>query len=164
MLTALTENQIDAFVRAWFQALDQHVPREEAALFLADSGLEMIFPERTVRSLEDFAAWYWGGHYSDGEEAPGVTNIFFDEEHNVASVESNIHGDQADLDVVAAWTTLWIDPPKPRAKRVSLDSTHRWTVKASTRNPYGLVIVSYKVDLQYAPGSARFPAQTPPRR
>jgi hypothetical protein len=45
MSAATTEEQIERFVTAWFQALDQHLPLEEVRRFLADSDLEMIFPE-----------------------------------------------------------------------------------------------------------------------
>ena len=155
MSVAITEENIEKFVRGWFQALDQHVSLEEVSQFLADPDLEMIFPEKTLHGLGDFAVWYSGGRYSDGQQAPGVTNIFFDEVHNVVNIESTIAGDHANLDLVAAWTTLWIDPPKPTTRRVSLDSTHEWKVRGSNRNVYGLEIVSYKVALQYAPGSAR---------
>ena len=75
----------------------------------------------------------------------------------MVSIESRIDSDHADLYVVVAWTTLWIDPPAPTSKRVSLDSTQAWTVRVSdkNKNPYGLEIVSYKAELHYAPGSAR---------
>jgi hypothetical protein len=155
MSAAITEEQIEKFVKAWFLALDRHVSREEVSRFLADTDLEMLFPGEPLRSLDEFAVWYQGGVYANGKKVPGVINIFFDEQHNVVSVESTIAGDQADLDIVAAWTTLWIVPPEPATRRVSLDSFHRWRVRASDKNAYGLEIVSYKVDLQYAPGSAR---------
>ena len=155
MSALITQTQIENFVRAWFQALDEHLPLEEVSRFLTDTGLEMRFPEKPLRGLDEFAIWYAGGYYSDGQKAPGVINIFFDEEHNVVSVKAVISGDQADLDVVAAWTTLWITPPKPTAKRIALDSVHKWHVRASNRNAYGLEIVSYTVTLHYAPGSAR---------
>jgi hypothetical protein len=45
MSAAITEEQIERFVTAWFQALDQHLPLEGVRRFLADSDLEMIFPE-----------------------------------------------------------------------------------------------------------------------
>ena len=47
----------------------------------------MIFPEATLPGVNDFKCWYSGGTYSNGTEAPGVINIFFDENHNVVSVE-----------------------------------------------------------------------------
>ena len=56
----------------------------------------MIFPEKTLHGKSDFLAWCVGGTYADGDKAPGVYNIFFDENHNVVSVASKIAGDQAD--------------------------------------------------------------------
>ena len=127
----ITEEQIKTFVAAWYRALDQHVPPEECARLVADQGLQMIFPEKTLVGTSDFLAWYAGGTYSDGEKAPGVINIFFDENHNVVSVESRISGDQAELNVVVAWQASWFEAPAPKSKRVSLDATQKWTVRRS---------------------------------
>ena len=82
--------------------------------------VQMIFPEATLHGRSDFAAWCVGGTYSNGEKAPGVFNIFFDENHNVVSVESKISGDQAEVDVVVAWQASMFVPPAAKSKRVSL--------------------------------------------
>ena len=118
----------------------------------------MIFPEKTLHGASDFLAWCAGGSYSDGTTAPGVFNIFFDENHNVVSVNAQIDGDQAVLDVVVAWQASWFTPPAAKSKRVSLDATQRWIVRASDRNIYGLEVISYNAmakPFEYAPGFAR---------
>jgi hypothetical protein len=153
----ISEEQINEFVTAWYLALDQHAPEEEVAKLVADD-VEMIFPEKTLHGIGDLQAWYAGGTYSDGEQAPGVINIFFDENHNVVSVEANIAGDTADLRVVVAWQASWFEPPAAKSKRVSLDAIQAWTVRRSDKNPYGLVITSYNAmaePFRYAPGFAR---------
>jgi hypothetical protein len=153
----ITKEQIDAFVTAWYLALDQHVPVEQAASLVSDD-VEMIFPEKTLHGKSDFVAWCIGGPYSDGDKAPGVFNIFFDENHNVVSVEASIAGDTAELDVIVAWQASWFIPPAAKSKRVSLDAIQKWAVKASDQNPYGLVVTSYNAMAKpfvYAPGFAR---------
>lgn len=153
----LTEAGIRAFVDAWYLALDQHVPTDACGSLVAED-VQMIFPEKTLHGKSDFLAWYAGGAYSDGEKAPGVINIFFDENHNVVSVESKISGDRAELDVVVAWQASWFVPPAAKSKRVSADFTQAWTLRRSDKNPYGLVIESYNavvVPPDYAPGFAR---------
>lgn len=154
----ITEAQIKAFAAAWYQALDFHVPVAQINALLADEGLEMIFPEKTLHGLGDFKAWYAGGTYSDGTTAPGVINIFFDENHNVASVESQIDGAQAKVRVVVAWQASLFEPPAAKSKRVALDAAQDWIVRASSKNPYGLEIISYNAvaePFKYAPGFAR---------
>jgi len=153
----LTEAQIKQFVAAWYLALDQHVPADECGSLVADN-VEMIFPEKTLHGKGDFLAWYAGGTYSDGEKAPGVINIFFDENHNVVSVESKISGDEAVLDVVVAWQASWFVPPAAKSKRVSLDATQTWIVRRSNKNAYGLELTSFNAmaePFKYAPGFAR---------
>jgi hypothetical protein len=155
--THLTEAEINTFVAAWYLALDQHVPAETCGSLVAQD-VEMIFPEKTLHGKSDFLAWYAGGTYSDGEQAPGVINIFFDENHNVVSVVARISGCEAELDVVVAWQASWFNPPAAKSKRVSLDATQKWTVRRSNKNAYGIEVTSYNAmaePFNYAPGFAR---------
>jgi hypothetical protein len=157
-MSAISLDEIKKFVAAWYRALDQHVAPAECAQLVSDKNLEMVFPEKTLHGVSDFLAWYAGGTYSDGTQAPGVINIFFDENHNVVSVDAQISGDQATLDVVVAWQASWFEAPAAKSKRVSLDATQRWVVRASSKNAYGLEVTSYNAmskPFQYAPGFAR---------
>ena len=146
---ALTLPEIKDFVAAWYLALDQHAPIEACNSMLADAdkGLRVIFPDGDITDLASFKQWY-----------DRVTNIFFDENHNVASVEAQINGDEATLDVVVAWQASWWEPPSAKSKRTSMDATQRWTVRKSSKNAYGLEIVTYNATVEpfkYAPGFAR---------
>src|ERR1051326_9602252 len=87
MADPFSQENIEKFAAAWYLALDNHAPAEELTKLLSDD-VQMGFPEKTLAGVRDFVAWYAGGKYSDGEEAPGVINIFFDENHNVVSVEA----------------------------------------------------------------------------
>ena len=158
MSNSITREQIERFVGAWYLALDQHVPSERIAEMLADDGLQMIFPEKTLHGMGDFLAWYAGGAYSDGEKAPGVINIFFDENHNVVSAESSVEGNKVKVRVVVAWQASTFTPPAAKSKRVSADFTQVWIVQRSTKNAYGLAIESYNAVAEppvFAPGFAR---------
>ena len=121
--------------------------------------VQMIFPEKTCPGISDFKAWYAGGRYSDGTDAPGVINLFFDENHNVVSVDVTASSpDRAEVKVVVAWQASWFEKPATKAKRTSLDATQTWTLKQSDKNGYGLVISKYNAvaaPFQYAPGFAR---------
>jgi hypothetical protein len=158
MSNPITADQIEKFVNAWYLALDQHVPSERIAEMLADQGLQMIFPEKTLHGMGDFLAWYAGGTYSDGEQAPGVINIFFDENHNVVSVESTVDGVKVNVRVVVAWQASTFTPPAAKSKRVSADFTQVWVLQRSAKNAHGLVIESYNAVAEppvFAPGFAR---------
>lgn len=143
----LTDADIKTFVAAWYQALDFHVPFDQAWSMLADEGLNVQFPDGDIRDRASFKKWY-----------DRVTNLFFDENHYVQSVEARISGDEAELDVVVGWQASWWEPPAAKSKRVSMDATQRWTVRRSTKNAYGLEIVTYNATVApftYAPGFAR---------
>lgn len=150
---------VQAFAAAWYHALDVHAPTEELLRLVADEGLEMVFPEKSLHGAGDFAAWYAGGAYSDGSDAPGVINIFFDENHTVRSVETTVAGEDLDVRVVVGWQASWFEPPAAKSKRTSMNATQRWTLQRCRdgKNPYGLEIVRYDAAAEpfaYAPGFA----------
>ena len=68
-------------------------------------------PERLYTALATFIAWYSGGVLGR-RTSPGVINIFFDENHNVVSVDSSINGDTAEVTVVVAWQASSFTPPR----------------------------------------------------
>jgi hypothetical protein len=143
----ITIERARAFAGAWFLALDEHVPIERAYAFLADDGLNMQFPDGDIRDYSSFRRWY-----------DRVTHLFFDEIHNVHSVEGTLHGEGAELRVVVGWQASWFEPPAAKSKRTSMDATQDWTVRRSAKNAHGLEIVTYNATaapFAYAPGFAR---------
>lgn len=147
MSKTITIEQIKTFAAAWYEALDFHVPIEQAYALLADDGLNMQFPDGDIRDYASFKTWY-----------DRVTNLFFDENHYVQTVEAKISGDEAVVDILVGWQASWWEPPAAKSKRVSMDATQRWTVRRSDKNKYGLEIVTYNATVEpfkYAPGFAR---------
>ena len=151
---------LQAFATAWYIALDNHAATPELTRLLSDD-TKLIFPEKTLPPLNDFIAWYAGGTYSDGEKAPGVINIFFDESHNLVSVDvvsGDADSDSVDVKVVVAWQASWFVAPATKPKRTSMDATQAWTLVPSDKNEFGIVISSYNAvaePFKYAPGFAR---------
>jgi hypothetical protein len=146
MSTPLTEAEIRRFVAAWYEALDFHVPIEQAYALLADEGLNMQFPDGDIRDYDSFKQWY-----------DRVTNIFFDENHYVNKVDIQLEGDRATVNIIVGWQASWWQPPAAKSKRVSMDATQRWTVVRSEKNSFGMVIESYNATVEpfkYAPGCA----------
>jgi len=141
----LTEEEIKNFAIAWYYALDIHAPVEEAYRLLADNGLNMQFPDGDIRDFTTFKKWY-----------DRVTNLFFDENHNVQSVKASIKGSEADVEVVVGWQASWFTPPAAKSRRTSMNAVQRWKVRRSNKNSYGVEIVEYMVDrFDYAPGFAQ---------
>jgi len=143
----LSEENIKKFVAAWYYALDVHAPIEEISRFLADKGLNVQFPDGNITDMGSFKTWY-----------DRVTNLFFDENHYVQTVDAKVSGDQAELDIVVGWQASWFEAPAAKSKRTSMDATQRWTVRKSSKNAYGLEIVTYNATVEpfkYAPGFAR---------
>ena len=147
MSNPITQEQIKTFVAAWYRALDNHDGIEECYPLLAENGLNMQFPDGDIRDYAGFKKWY-----------DRVTNLFFDENHYVQTVEATISGDQAVVDIIVGWQASWWEAPAAKSKRVSMDATQRWTVRRSMNNRYGLEIVTYNATVEpfkYTPGFAR---------
>lgn len=145
MTRSLTEEEIKNFAAAWYYALDIHAPVEDCYQLLADRDLNMQFPDGDIRDFTTFKKWY-----------DRVTNLFFDENHNVQSVKANIKGTEADAEVVVGWQASWFPAPAAKSKRTSMNAVQSWKVRRSNRNSYGVEIVEYKVErFDYAPGFAQ---------
>lgn len=147
MSDSITLEQIKDIVAAWYRALDNHDPIESVYDLLADSDLNVQFPDGDIRDHASFKTWY-----------DRVTNLFFDENHYVQTVEAEISGDEAVVDIVVGWQASWWEAPAAKSKRVSMDATQQWTVRRSQKNRYGLEIVTYNATVapfKYAPGFAR---------
>ena len=147
MADPLTQEQIKGFVAAWYLALDQHAPIETCYAMLADRDLDVQFPDGNIHDMPSFKTWY-----------DRVTNLFFDENHVVQTVDADIKGDEAELIVVVGWQASWWEPPAAKSKRVSMDATQQWIVRRSAKNAHGLEIVVYNATYRpfdYAPGFAR---------
>lgn len=145
--TPLTVESINRFVAAWYQALDFHIPIEQVYPMLAETGLNVQFPDGDIKDFASFKVWY-----------ERVTGLFFDENHYVQSVAAEIKGDEAVLDIVVGWQASWWEAPAAKSKRVSMDATQRWIVRKSDRNAFGMEIVNYNATVEpfkYAPGFAR---------
>ena len=148
MSNALSLDNIKALVAAWYLALDQHVPIADAYKLLADNDLHVQFPDGDITDFDSFKTWY-----------DRVTNLFFDENHTVQTVDPvRVTDTEAEIIVVVGWQASWWEPPAAKSKRVSMDATQRWIVRPSSKNAYGLEIVFYNAQekpFNYAPGFAR---------
>ncbi|MFL6122641.1 nuclear transport factor 2 family protein [Actinophytocola sp.] len=139
---ALTEERVRAMARDWYQALDRHDPVEDVLPYLVTDGLVMVFPEATLRGLDDFRGWY-----------RTVTHRFFDEVHELDEV--TVRFDEAGVAhtrVVVRWeATVW-DAPAARSTWLGFTATQTWEVVAGDGVPK---IRRYVVDeLDPMPGSA----------
>jgi hypothetical protein len=143
---SMTEAGIERLAVAWYKALDDHAPIEDVYLMLAEDGLNVQFPDGDIKDYNSFKKWY-----------DRVTNLFFDENHFVQKITTNISGGEAVVDIQVGWQASWWVAPDAKSKRLSMDATQRWTVRPSKRNRYGLEIVTYNATVapfKFAPGFA----------
>ncbi|MBR7830513.1 nuclear transport factor 2 family protein [Actinospica sp. MGRD01-02] len=89
----MTDDLSEAFAVDWFDRLNRHDPVDLMLPRLARDGLEMAFPERTLRGHDDFAEWY---------EAVG--RAYTDQRHTLERFRSETRGPYVDLDLTVLWT------------------------------------------------------------
>ncbi|MDH3673985.1 MAG: hypothetical protein OES12_00710 [Anaerolineae bacterium] len=139
----LTVEEVQKLAEDWYLKLDVHAPMVEVLPMLSGNGLEMKFPEATLRSLAEFESWY-----------QGVIRIFFDEVHEVKKCDVTLSGDKATVDIIVKWEASVWKPPARNSERIMLDAYQTWVVErlVETEQP---VIAVYTVDeLKYHEGSA----------
>ena len=156
MSEALNEKNIRNFVAAWYNALDIHAPVEQCLEFLAED-VEMNFPpDPPFNGYEGFRKWY----------VDIIIKTFFDENHNVVSVDIENSGNgQATLNVVVAWQASWFIPSglpqDAKSHRTSMNAFQKWVIRPTEKrgalNTFGLEVTFYNAAVkpfEYAPGFA----------
>ncbi|WP_328537685.1 nuclear transport factor 2 family protein [Streptomyces sp. NBC_00344] len=125
----LGEKELADFVQEWFDRMSRHDPVGEMLPFVADSDLEMAFPERTLRSHDDFRDWY-----------AVVGEAFADQTHVVEKAVGRAEGDGVAVDVTVVWTAKSVADGTVSSFRVQ--QKWRLAYPSDTGRP---VIVSYLV-------------------
>lgn len=106
---------VKTFVRAWFALLDRNAPTESYLPLLDDEGLNMAFPERTLRSHADFKDWYGG-----------ILKSVAKARHTLRTVDVTRTGPGAyDVHVIVLWEATMAD-----GKEVSFLADQAWKVHA----------------------------------
>ncbi|GAA0691418.1 hypothetical protein GCM10010193_52360 [Kitasatospora atroaurantiaca] len=89
----MEDESVANFAQEWFDELSHHEPVERLLARIAETDLEMAFPERTLYSHADFADWY---------EAVG--KAFADQSHTVEKLRADHRGDLVDVAVTVVWS------------------------------------------------------------
>src|SRR3954454_5325317 len=105
------EHTIRELVLNWYRLLDVHAPFEDVQSSLAQQDLEFRLPETTLRTIEEFRTWY-----------EGVLRIFFDEVHEVKTLDVTIDGSRAAVSLMVNWKASRWRPPAPRSERLDFDA------------------------------------------
>jgi hypothetical protein len=140
----ITEAEVQQLATRWYAMLDAHVPVEEYTDLLAADGLEMRYPEATLRNFADFTAWY-----------ERVTRLFFDEVHTLKEVAVPQPAAEPEATVVVNWQASFWKPPAAKSERIVLDSYHTWVLTRSPTTNKPVILKYYVEHLDYHEGSAR---------
>lgn len=144
MAAHLIESEIQELAAEWYRKLDVHAPLVEVLPLLAEDGVEMKFPEASLRGLAEFEGWF-----------ERVIRIFFDEVHRLKEVTVKLNGDTADVHVVVEWQASVWNPPAANSARIMLDADQTWVVKRSPKTGKAVIATYIVNSLSYHEGSAR---------
>jgi hypothetical protein len=132
--TAPSTAEVQDLVDEWFHCLDVHAPVERLRAMLADDGLEMKFPEKTLRSLEEFGQWY-----------DTVTRQYFDEVHTLEPIAVRQEGPDAIASIRVRWEASVWNPPDAKSQRLAYDADQTWRLRR-VQPGQRVVITTYIVD------------------
>jgi SnoaL-like domain len=117
-LGALTNGEVQELVYTWFRNVTDKVALEEMQALLSSDELEMRFPEATIRNYEDFRRWY-----------EGVTNLYFDQMHDLKLLAVDLDGMRARVTLVVNWQARTWKPPASHSEWRGFNVHQAWTVK-----------------------------------
>lgn len=126
--------EITQFVQEWFDLLSDHEPIERLLSFVSKTDLEMVFPERTLRSHADLREWY-----------ATVGETFTDQSHQVEALDVKRRGDTVDIALVVVWKATQSASGERLAVRVN--QQWRLTGELGCERP---VISRYRVGTMHA--------------
>jgi hypothetical protein len=89
-----------------------------------------VFPERTLRSVDEFRDWY-----------RTVCGLYTDETHDIEDVTPARHGDHIDVSVVVVWRATQTSD----GSRLAMRARQTWHLAPADNEP-GFVITLYRVD------------------
>ncbi|MEU3525815.1 nuclear transport factor 2 family protein [Streptomyces sp. NPDC038707] len=98
---------VAAFVQHWYDILSSHEPVEDLLAYVIDDGLEMAFPERTLRGHADFRDWYAAVGESYGPQS-----------HIVEKLRTDEHDGLVDVGVTVVWTAKNLSDGSVSALRI----------------------------------------------
>ena len=154
----ITEAQIKEFAAAWYQALDQHVPSADNCRAAGRRRAGDDLPGEDAPRHGGFPGLVRRRRLFRWRQGPGVINIFFDENHNVASVAAKIAGDRAEVDVVVAWQASWFRAAAAKASEPPWTPPNGGCCASQPRITSGLrssATTRWPSRLESAPGFAR---------
>jgi quinol monooxygenase YgiN len=112
----LGQEEVERFAGDWFERLNRHADLAEMLPLIADDGLEMVFPERTLRSRADFADWY-----------AAVGRAYRDQDHVVKRVQVTPGPAGTDVDVTVTWRAVATED----GSRIAANAEQSWTLVRS---------------------------------
>jgi hypothetical protein len=127
-----------------YEGFDVHASNEVMLSYLADEGLEMRFPEATLRGHREFTAWY-----------DRIVHTFFDEVHTLSNTDIQVapDGTRAVAKLLGEWHASRWNAPLPKSERLMMRADQTWTIVRSPESGKA-VIVTYTVNsLTPLPGS-----------
>jgi hypothetical protein len=119
----------EQFVGEWFDLLSAHAPVEKLLTLVSDGDLEMVFPERTLRSHDDIRDWY-----------KGIGETYSNQVHVVEKIDSTPVGDGQDLAVTVIWKAVQIAD----GSQVAVRAQQSWHVATSGSGQP--IITKYRVE------------------
>lgn len=128
-MSLFIQGEIKTFVQKWFDLLSAHVPVEHLLPMLAQENLEMVFPERTLLSHDDFRDWY-----------RVVGENFTNQEHILEELNSRDTEDGVEINLKVVWKAVQTSD----GSHLAFCATQSWLLQKSAQTDQP-VTVKYRV-------------------
>ncbi len=108
---------ITSLVRDWFWSITE---QKSASTLLAMLGteFELIFPDSTLCSADDFSRWY-----------AEVKNMFFNQQHLIRSLDIELNGEIAYIALWVNWQAEQRNSSQAHSQKLDFDAMQLWQVE-----------------------------------
>ncbi len=108
---------IMSLVRDWFWSITEQ-KSENTLLQMLAGDFELIFPDSTLRSVDEFKHWY-----------TEIKATFFNQQHLIRSLDIQLDGDIAHLSIWVNWLAEQRALGQPQSQQLNFDALQRWQLK-----------------------------------
>jgi len=123
--------EVADLVTTWFRRLTDKAAPPEMVRMLDPAGPTLVFPEGTFTGEDGFRTWY-----------DAVTSRFFDQTHELRTVDIESRADGAEVRLTVDWQARTWLPPAANSEWTGATARQHWSVRRADDRP---VITEYRV-------------------
>jgi hypothetical protein len=137
---ALSFDELREIILTWWKLQDAHAGLSAFLPIIAAEGFEIRLGDRSMKG------------YQGLEEHRELKRMFFDESHDMKSLDVDISKDGAEARSVTRWEASYRVEPSPSSRKVKAELIHSWSLKRSSSTKKAVIVRQVLTSFEPLPG------------